>query len=175
MAVRNIEKDDSYFLHKESRPVDFPLSDTVKEVIQDLKDTMDTRPSATGLAAPQIGSNVQVFVYKCRQQTPVTVMINPRIVKAADFEATPKMEMCLSYPSRIYSVPRYKRIAVHFQDENGDVYVLKYRGFEARILQHEIDHLHGLTIADKGAKIDEETTKTLLGEDYDKTEYEKDK
>lgn len=167
MGIRNIETDGSEYLTQVSRQVEWPLTDAAKDVIQDLKDTMASAPNATGLAAPQIGSNLAIIIYKCAQQTPPTIMINPRIVKAADFEDSPKMEMCLSFPRQIYSVPRYKRIAVHFEDELGDVYVLKYRGFEARILQHEIDHLQGLTIKDKGALLDEETTEMLLGGDYD--------
>ena len=72
--------------------------------------------------------------------------------------------MCLSYPGRIYYVPRYKNITVFFQDETGESYVLKYSGFEARVLQHEIDHLDGLTIDDRGELLDEDSTRELLGE-----------
>ncbi len=177
MVVRNIEKEDSVFLHRESRPVEWPLSESVRQVIRDLNDTLNASEHATGLAAPQIGSNVNIIVYRLAYKSN-TVMINPRIVKAADFEATPKFEMCLSYPGQIYALPRYKRISVYFEDLTGDSYVLKYRGFEATVIQHEIDHLLGITIADKGEKLDSKTTRLLLekaeqemeGDDHDEEE-----
>lgn len=160
--IRNIETGDSHFLYEVSRPVTWPLTDEVKGVIQDLKDTLDATKHATGVAAPQIGSNVNIIIYRTDKVKP-TIMINPRIVKARDMETTPKFEMCLSFPQQIYSVKRYKNISVYFEDESGDSYVLKYRGLEARILQHETDHLIGMNIPQRGDKLDEATTLALLG------------
>lgn len=171
MSERNIEVFDSFYLHKKTTPVEFPLSEEMKQVVQDLKDTLTGCENATGVAAPQIGVSSSLLVYKIGDVIKTTVMINPKIVKARNMEEEGKLEMCLSYPGRIYYVPRYKNITVFFQDENGEAYVLKYSGFEARVLQHEIDHLDGLTIADRGKLLDEDMTRELLGEIKDgKTE-----
>jgi len=163
MSERNIEVFDSEYLHKKTTPVTFPLSPEMKQVIQDLKDTLAGCARATGVAAPQIGVSSSILIYRVGDFVPPTVMINPKIVKARHMEEEGKLEMCLSYPEKIYYIPRYKNITVFYQDENGDSYVLKYKGFEARVLQHEIDHLDGLTIADRGELLDEETTRELLG------------
>lgn len=158
-----IHTDGSEYLSKPCRKVTFPLKDEEKLVIQNLKDTLKFNKRATGVAAPQIGSSISALIYKCANQTPDTIMINPEIIKARDLEKHGKLEMCLSFPERIFSVQRYKNITVRFQDEYGEFYILKYRDLEARIIQHEIDHLYGITIADRGKELDEETTQKLLG------------
>ena len=162
MSVRSIELFESEVLHKPTRKVEFPLTEETKQVIVDLYDTLEARKTATGLAAPQIGVDLSMFVYKIGNYIKPTIMINPSIVKARDIESTGDLEMCLSFPERIYVVPRYKKISVYFQDETGESYVLKYRNFEARVIQHEIDHLSGLTIEDKGYMLDEDVTNQLL-------------
>lgn len=163
MPAKPIQFFDAEVLHKPTRKVEFPLTDELKQLVADLKDTLDERPHATGVAAPQIGVDVSMFVYKIGNYIKPTVMINPEIVKARDLEESGDLEMCLSYPGRIYVVPRYKNISVYFQDVDGESYVLKYRNFEARVIQHETDHLSGLTIEDRGILVDEETTAMLLG------------
>lgn len=164
MSHRNIQLEAAECLHKTSKIVQFPLSEESRLVIKDLKDTLVYCDAATGVAAPQIGVNVRILVYHIVGIVPPTIMINPTIVKARDMELEGKYEMCLSYPDRIFKCNRYKNITVRYQDETGDVYVLKYRGEEARILQHEIDHLDGLTIEDRGQELPEEQVAFLLGE-----------
>lgn len=159
--IRNIEYEGSHFLKEPTRKVEWPLTKEVQQVIQDLKDTMEATGRAAGIAAPQIGSSVSILIYRTSHTKP-TIMINPRIVKARDMEPKGKYEMCLSFPDQIFEVPRYKNITVYYEDESGKPYVLKYRGFEARVLQHETDHLLGLTMADKGKKLSAEETAYLL-------------
>ena len=161
MSSLRIHLDDSPYLHQKTKDVTFPLSQDVKELIGDMKDTLCSTEYATGLAAPQVGSGLNLFVYRTDEHPAPMVMINPTIIKSADFSHG-QCEMCLSYPKQIYKVVRAKRITVRFYDEFGEHYVLKYRGFEAMIIQHEVDHLLGLTIKDRGQKVKDEVAKQIL-------------
>lgn len=174
MAIANILTDESDYLHNRTKDVVFPLSEEIKALIQDLKDTLLDTDTGAGLAAPQIGAPFSIFVYRTNEHPEPVVVINPSIIKAADY-GKPEYEMCLSYPYQIYSVERAKRIAVRFYDEEGNHSNLKYRGHEAVIIQHETDHLLGLTIKDRGQLLDKKTTMQLLGiKDVDEEELELD-
>ena len=162
MAKRVISIFNDKCLHQCSRDIEFPISDTNKQIIDDLVDTFNATKNATGLAAPQIGENINAIIVTFDNKKTSILMLNPKIVKARDIEANPRIEMCLSFPQQMFKVLRYKNITVRYNDIEGNVYVLKFRGFDARVLQHEIDHLFGLTIQDKGQLLDEQTTKLLL-------------
>lgn len=112
-----------------------------------------------GLAAPQIGisKNIAVIGYVPTEakkekypdlvEIPKTVLINPKIVwKSKDYAL--EKEGCLSIPESEYAVPRAKKIHVEYFDEFGNKKKIKAKGFLARVLQHEIDHLNGTTISD---------------------------
>ena len=137
-------------------PVTFPLSDANKETIQNLKDTTMMIDNAVGLAAPQIGDTVRIFVYnqtKEHKDATMRVMINPEIIKTygstrVDYEG------CLSFPGFIYEVPAYELIKISYQDESGLKHTLKLRGFEARIFQHEYRHLDGINWPEGAIKHD---------------------
>lgn len=161
MSILKIHTDESEYLHKPAAEVSFPLDKETKQLIADMKETLLARSSAVGLAAPQVGSSLQILVYLYASMKEPMVMINPSIVKAADYGA-PQFEMCLSYPEEVYDISRAKRIAVRFYNEDGTHVVLKYRNEEARIIQHESDHLLGITIKDRGRKVPEEELKELV-------------
>lgn len=161
MSILKIHGDDSQYLHTKCKDVSFPLSDDVRELIHDMKDTLMASNTAVGLAAPQVGSSLRIFVYRTDTHPQPMVVINPDIIKAADLNHG-QYEMCLSYPNQLFEVVRAKRIVIRYFDEDGEHYVLKYRGFEAVVLQHETDHLLGLTIKDRGTKLDPELTKKIL-------------
>lgn len=162
MSIKVIHTDESEYLHKKADEVKFPLTEDIKELITDLKDTLMGSETAAGVAAPQIGASDAVFVYRLRADMEPVVMINPVIIKSADF-GKPMYEMCLSYPNEIYEVIRAKRIVVRFFNEQGEHSILKYRGHEAVIIQHETDHLLGLTIKDRGQQVDPDIAAKLLG------------
>lgn len=161
--ILTIKTDESHYLHNKTEPVTFPLADSMKRLIRDMKETLKSMDTASGLAANQVGAPYSVFVYRIDSKSEPVVMINPTIIKAADY-GNPAFEMCLSYPKEIYAVSRAKRITVRFFDENGDLYILKYRGHEAIIIQHETDHLLGLTIKDRGSKLPKDLADQLLGD-----------
>ena len=145
--IKTIVLKDDPILSTACKPVAFPLDQEAKDTIQDLKDTTLNIPNAVGVAAPQIGKSLCIFVYnltKTNKDKTNVVMINPEIIKTygdkrVDYEA------CLSYPGYIYTVPAYELLKVSYTDENGMQHKLKIRGFEARVFQHELRHLQGVS------------------------------
>ena len=109
-----------------------------------------------GLACVQVGipKSLAVLEYnridkdeKDVQSIPKTVLINPKIVwKSKDQDI--KIEACFSLPKVEVQVPRYKKIHLEYQDETGKRHKIKAKGFYARAIQHEIDHLNGVLICD---------------------------
>jgi peptide deformylase len=108
-----------------------------------------------GLAAPQIGSNKRIIVvdqFAGSEKSNPRVMINPRITKFSN-KIEPAIEACLSLPGRKFVVHRAKSIWLTFTDSSGVEQKSFMNGYEARIVQHEIDHLNGKTIAQSGREI----------------------
>jgi peptide deformylase len=119
-------------------------------LLQDLRDTMAAANGA-GLAAPQIGVNLQVVIfgstqanprYPDRPLVPPTVLINPVIVPLGP-EEQEDWEGCLSVPGLRGWVPRWARIRYSGFDEKGLAIEREVEGFHARVVQHECDHLFG--------------------------------
>lgn len=117
------------------------------EVVKDLKDTFNSLERCAGLAAPQIGHRacvICVFVQGKR-----TIMINPRIIEKKG-KLVLGREGCFSVPitmEKPVMLRRFNKIQVTYVDEAGKTQVKRYKAFEARLLQHEIDHLDGILIA----------------------------
>ena len=117
-------------------------------VVQDLLDTMRSYGHAVGIAAPQIGEPVRVAVVDCtgHPKAPVThgrlVLVNPVIVESSGSQVG--REGCLSIPAFTANVRRATHIVVE-----ADGMRFESSGFEARAIQHEIDHLDGLLFLDR--------------------------
>jgi peptide deformylase len=127
------------------------FNESLSNLIQDMFDTMKEK-KGVGLAAPQIGILRKIIVvsYKKRQ----FALLNPEIVKSSGNE--PGEEGCLSIPKVHVMVTRATYIEVIATTVRGKSIKLKERGFVARIIQHEIDHLNGTLIIDKGPPLPEE-------------------
>jgi len=101
-----------------------------------------------GLAAPQLGISQRLFVYRLGQDAPLMAVINPEIEYSGDdndvFE-----EGCLSIPGVVVDVERPVHVRVRAQDENGEERVIEASGLEARVIQHELDHLNGILMIDR--------------------------
>ena len=113
----------------------------------DMKKTMKEN-QGVGLAANQIGKDLAIFVIdeKIAKESEIPeVYINPEITKYSK-DNDEMEEGCLSIPEYYVPIKRSKKIKIKFIDESGKKMKLKVRGFVARILQHETDHLNGLTI-----------------------------
>jgi peptide deformylase len=104
-----------------------------------------------GLAATQVGVLHRVLVYRVQQQAPVSALINPELEwKGSDEEIAE--EGCLSLPAVLVDVERSVHVRVRALDEFGEPIVVEASGLEARVIQHEMDHLDGVLIVDRTSR-----------------------
>jgi len=101
-----------------------------------------------GLAAPQVGISHRVLVYRVEPDSPIVALVNPAVEWSSRDEEISE-EGCLSLPLIHVEVERPVAVLVRAQDEHGDELVIEATGLEARVLQHEIDHLDGILILDR--------------------------
>ena len=101
-----------------------------------------------GLAATQLGVMHRVLVYKVGEDGPLAVLVNPEL-EWSGAEVEEHEEGCLSLPGIHVDVERPVRVRVHARDEHGDPLRIEATGLEARVIQHEIDHLDGVLILDR--------------------------
>ena len=119
----------------------------LKELVLEMKNMMKEH-QGVGLAGNQVGKDIAVFVIepKLAEEAGVPdVYINPEITEYSK-DSDEMEEGCLSIPEFFIQIKRAKKIKIKFVDENGNKHKIKARGFLARVLQHETDHLNGLTI-----------------------------
>ena len=101
-----------------------------------------------GLAATQVGVMHRVLVYRIGQEAPLAVLVNPELDWSGD-EREPAEEGCLSLPGIHVEVERPIHVRVRANDEYGDGLLIEASGLEARVIQHEIDHLDGVLMVDR--------------------------
>ena len=124
-----------------------------KELILGMKETMKEN-RGIGLAANQAGKDLAIFVIDevlAKEAGAPNVYINPEITEYSKDEDELE-EGCLSIPEYYVQIKRAKKVKIKFIDENGEKKKIKARGFLARVLQHETDHLNGLTIKNRVKK-----------------------
>ena len=141
-------------LRKVARDIDINDPE-VKQIIDDLFETM-YNSEGIGLAAPQIGRSLRIFVIdgsaasddEPKLEGFKKVFINPHIIeKYGEFD--PMTEGCLSIPDIREEVDRESHIRITYYDENREFLDEVYEGYKARIIQHEYDHLDGILFTDK--------------------------
>ena len=157
MTVRTILKMGDPRLLLVAKPVTEFDTDELHLLLSDMLDTMHAANGA-GLAAPQIGVDLQLVVfgtdapnprYPQAPVVPRTVLINPVLQALPPADSDPALEMlddwegCLSVPGLRGLVPRHARIRYQGFDQYGDVIDRTVEGFHARVVQHECDHLIG--------------------------------
>ncbi len=101
-----------------------------------------------GLAAPQVGSLSRFFIYKVEPDAPVIAVVNPQITWRSDEVAT-DFEGCLSLEPIVVEVERPVAVRVEAQTVTGESVVIEAEDFEARVIQHEYDHVDGILILDR--------------------------
>jgi peptide deformylase len=132
-------------------------SSSAAELMDDLVETMRASPACVGLAAPQIGVSERAFVVDVTGHPKTTTshgliaMINPVIVHSSGRMVG--REGCMSVPDLTANVARATEIVVRGAAPDGADLEISTEGFEARALQHEIDHLDGLLILDRVASL----------------------
>ncbi len=149
MSIRKILHYGEPSLREPSKEV-HKVSKKITELVQDLLDTMYAK-NGVGLAAPQIGENVRVFVIDVstnKEPLNPMVFINPKIIKKSG--AIKSNEGCLSFPEAYTDVRRYKNVMVKALNEHGKSFVLEAKDgtLLARAIQHENDHLDGVLFID---------------------------
>jgi peptide deformylase len=123
----------------------------------DLCDTMRVSPGCVGLAAPQIGVSRRAFCLdvsghpKAVHNHGLIVLFDPELVEAEGGEV--RREGCMSVPDLTANVRRALRVVVRGTGRDGAPRTIAATGFEARALQHELDHLDGLLILDRVASV----------------------
>src|SRR3712207_975927 len=101
-----------------------------------------------GLAATQVGLLNRVLVYKVEADAPVAALVNP-VIEWSGEQTEWLDEGCLSLPGVLVEVERPVHVRVHAQDERGEHLTIEASGLEARVIQHEMDHLDGVLILDR--------------------------
>jgi len=144
VTIREIVKIGAPVLRQRAKKV-HRIDDSIKALIADLIDTVRAAPGA-GLAAPQIGVPLRVLV--TNHEDHIRVIINPEIVWESEEEVEGD-EGCLSIPGYYGPVMRKESVVVRYLGRNGKAAKIKAEDWEARILQHEIDHLNGILYIDR--------------------------
>lgn len=145
MSVLGIRLLGDPVLREMCEPVE-TIDDAIRQLIEDLTETMYAA-DGIGLAAPQVGVPVRVFVYDVRDEELGTgALINPEIVER---QGTSKEEEgCLSIPGLSEPIERSERIAVRALDASGEEVTFEADGMLSRCIQHERDHLDGVLFID---------------------------
>lgn len=129
---------------------------SLKKFAKDLKEAM-IKAEGLGIAAPQVGKNIRVFIavlnYKTDHQTTMT-MVNPEILSHGT-KMEIKEEGCLSLPGKYGDVERFIEITVAFYDLEGTRQVFELKGLNARVVQHENDHINGVLFIDRMKEMEE--------------------
>jgi peptide deformylase len=133
------------------------LDKKIKDLIKDMKDTLEAQsdPEGVGLAAPQIGKNVRLFIINHNGKR--LTIINPKVIfvskapsgvyKKGDNNGI--MEGCLSLPHYYGPLRRSNKVKISFKDEVWNTKTQEFSGFLAQIVLHEIDHLNGKIFVDR--------------------------
>ncbi|MDP9386032.1 MAG: peptide deformylase [Actinomycetota bacterium] len=148
-ALRFVRKFGDPVLKSRARPVerfDDALVREVGRMGQIMHDSL-----GIGLAATQVGVMHRVLVYRVEPDAPIAAVVNPQL-EWASREEEPLDEGCLSLPGILVDVDRPVHVRVRAHDERGEEILIEASGLEARVLQHEMDHLDGVLILDRTSR-----------------------
>ena len=151
-------------LKSRARPVD-RFDDELRTQIEQMGQLMEDA-LGIGLAATQLGKLQRILVYRVEPDSPVNAIVNPEIEWSGD-ELETMEEGCLSLQGVLVDVERPLHVRVRAQDEHGDPITIEASGLEARVLQHEIDHLDGVLILDRTSRDQRKTALRALREAAD--------
>jgi peptide deformylase len=148
-ALAQVRKFGDPVLRTKARPVevfDERLREEVARMGRLMSDAL-----GIGLAATQLGVAHRLLVYRVEPDSPVNALVNPEIEWTSRDEETFE-EGCLSLPGVIVDVERPVHVRVRARDERGEEVLVEASGLEARVIQHEMDHLDGILILDRAPK-----------------------
>lgn len=154
MQIRDIVITGEPVLHRPASLVDH-IGDDIRALVDDMFATMELAPGV-GLAAPQIGVGLSLFVYDWVDENDVQhrgVAINPTLLldplSVTPLDEDEEIEGCLSVPGERFPLRRSNRVTLTATDLNGNEYTTTAEGWLARIFQHEYDHLLGIVYTDR--------------------------
>jgi peptide deformylase len=145
-ALRHVRKLGDPVLRASALPVE-RFDDALKAEIERMGELMHDA-LGVGLAATQLGVLHRVLVYRAFPEDPVTALVNP-VLEWASEELEVAVEGCLSLPGVHVDVERPLHVKVRAKDETGQELQIEAEGLQARVIQHEIDHLNGVLILDR--------------------------
>lgn len=143
MALREIRLIGDEVLRKKSREVQI-VDERIRELLEDMADTMYNTENGGGLAAPQVGILKRLVVIDMGEG--LIKLVNPRIIHQEGTQEV--IEGCLSIPNRSGKLKRPEKVTVQALNENGEEIVLTGTGAMAKCFCHEIDHLDGILYID---------------------------
>jgi peptide deformylase len=145
-ALSYVRKFGDPVLRTRARPVEH-FDDALRSEAQRMGELMNDA-LGVGLAATQVGVLHRMLVYRVQQDSPVVALVNPEIEWAGGDEEIAE-EGCLSLPAVLVDVERPVHVRVRGQDTHGQPILIEATGLEARVIQHELDHLDGVLILDR--------------------------
>jgi len=148
-ALAHVRKFGDPVLRSKARPIDV-FDDALRDEISGMAALMHDS-MGIGLAATQIGTLHRVLVYRVEHNSPINALINPELEWSGK-EKEWMEEGCLSLPGVHVDVERPVDVRVRAQDPRGKPIVIEASGLEARVIQHEMDHLDGVLILDRTAR-----------------------
>jgi peptide deformylase len=148
-ALARVRKWGDPVLRTRARPID-RFDDALRDEVARMGEIMNDA-LGVGLAATQLGVLHRLLVYRVQPESELAALVNPEVEWAAD-EAEASEEGCLSLPEVLVDVERPLHARIRARDEYGDEVVVEASGLEARVIQHEIDHLDGVLILDRTSR-----------------------
>jgi peptide deformylase len=145
-ALRRVRKLGDPVLRATAVPIE-RFDETLRAEIERMGELMDAA-LGVGLAATQVGVLHRVLVYRAYSDDPISALVNP-VLEWASEELDTAEEGCLSLPGVHVEVERPAQVRVRARDGHGEELLVEAEGLEARVIQHEIDHLNGVLILDR--------------------------
>src|SRR5215218_8362989 len=161
-ALRHVRVYGDPALRSRARPVevfDAALADEAQRMGRLMDDAI-----GIGLAATQLGVMHRVLVYRVEPDAPVAALVNP-VLEWSGKEKEALEEGCLSLPGVLVDVDRPIHVRVRAQDEYGDDLLSEASGLEARVIQHEMDHLDGVLILERTSRDERKQAMRILREE----------
>jgi peptide deformylase len=161
-AMSFIRKWGDPVLKSRATPVD-RFDDTLRQQVQRMAGIMGDA-IGVGLAAPQLGISQRLLVYRIGSDAPLITLVNPELEWKSEQDLETLEEGCLSIPSVAVDVERPVHVRVRAHDEHGDERLVEASGLEARVIQHEMDHLDGVLMLDRASREDRKEALRALRE-----------
>jgi peptide deformylase len=160
-ALAHIRSFGDPVLKTKARPIE-RFDDALRQEVERMGRLMDDA-LGVGLAATQVGVVHRLLVYRVQQEAPLAALINPEVEwSGRDSEAME--EGCLSLPGVLVEVDRPVHVRVRALNEFGEPVLIEASGLEARVIQHEIDHLDGVLILDRTSRDQRKEAMRILRE-----------